>query len=56
MGIKQFLSHTRTRSLEFASPATVSRCGMLFMSDEVLDVKRLVAKWARDHTASDPGA
>jgi len=37
-------------SLEFASPATVSRCGMLFMSDEALEVKSLVDKWIVDHT------
>ncbi len=32
-------------SLEFASPATVSRCGMLFMSDEDMDLDRIVANW-----------
>ncbi|GFH23298.1 uncharacterized protein HaLaN_20892 [Haematococcus lacustris] len=36
-------------SLEFASPATVSRCGMLFMSDEALDIDRLVARWLAGH-------
>ena len=31
--------------LRFASPATVSRMGMIFLSDEDLDVARLVQKW-----------
>ena len=43
--------HTNACSLEFASPATVSRCGMLYMSDEALEVKSLVAKWLVDHTS-----
>ncbi|MEW5298927.1 MAG: hypothetical protein WDW36_001997 [Sanguina aurantia] len=38
-------------SLEFASPATVSRCGMLFMSDEAMDIDRMVGKWMRAQAA-----
>jgi dynein heavy chain 2 len=34
-----------THDLKFASPATVSRMGMIFLSDEDLDVKRLVNRW-----------
>jgi dynein heavy chain 2 len=37
-------------SLEFASPATVSRCGMLFLSDEALDVDRILARWLKNYT------
>jgi dynein heavy chain 2, cytosolic len=34
-----------THDLRFASPATVSRMGMIFLSDEDLDVARLVQRW-----------
>jgi dynein heavy chain 2, cytosolic len=34
-----------THDLRFASPATVSRMGMIFLSDEDLDVGRLIQKW-----------
>jgi dynein heavy chain 2 len=34
-----------THDLRFASPATVSRMGMIFLSDEDLDVSRLIQKW-----------
>nr|BBC28429.1 cytoplasmic dynein 1b heavy chain [Yamagishiella unicocca] len=34
-------------SLEFASPATVSRCGMLFMSDEAMEVERMIQRWLK---------
>jgi dynein heavy chain 2 len=34
-----------THDLRFASPATVSRMGMIFLSDEDLDVGRVVQKW-----------
>jgi hypothetical protein len=40
-------------SLAFASPATVSRCGMIFLSDEAVDVDRMLKKWLQTHTASD---
>ena len=34
-----------THDLRFASPATVSRMGMIFLSDEDVDVNRLVKCW-----------
>uniref|UniRef100_K3WM96 AAA+ ATPase domain-containing protein n=1 Tax=Globisporangium ultimum (strain ATCC 200006 / CBS 805.95 / DAOM BR144) TaxID=431595 RepID=K3WM96_GLOUD len=34
-----------THDLKFASPATISRMGMIFLSDEDMDIKRLVSKW-----------
>ncbi|GMH35100.1 hypothetical protein BSKO_02968 [Bryopsis sp. KO-2023] len=35
-------------TLEFASPATVSRCGVIFMSDDHLGVERLVQHWMKN--------
>merc|ERR1711871_1025985 len=34
-----------THDLRFASPATVSRMGMIFLADEDTNKKRLVSKW-----------
>jgi dynein heavy chain 2 len=34
-----------THDLKFASPATVSRMGMIFLSDEDLDIVRLIQRW-----------
>jgi dynein heavy chain 2 len=34
-----------THDLKFASPATVSRMGMIFLSDDDLDVTRIVQRW-----------
>ena len=34
-----------THDLRFASPATVSRMGMIFLSDEDVDVARIVKCW-----------
>lgn len=34
-----------THDLRFASPATISRMGMIFLSDEDMDIRRLVSKW-----------
>ena len=34
-----------THDLRFASPATVSRMGMIFLSDEDMDVARIVTRW-----------
>ena len=36
-----------THDLRFASPATVSRMGMIFLSDEDVDVGRVIRKWTR---------
>ncbi|VDL62610.1 unnamed protein product [Nippostrongylus brasiliensis] len=36
-----------TDSLQFASPATVSRMGMIFISEEDTSVKEVVANWIR---------
>lgn len=36
-----------TNDLRFASPATVSRMGMIFMSEEDVDIDRLVSSWLR---------
>lgn len=40
-----------THDLRFASPATISRMGMIFLSDEDMDIKRLVSKWLLTQTA-----
>ena len=37
-----------THDLQFASPATISRCGMIFLSEKDVDVKKNVAKWVED--------
>ncbi|CAM9134653.1 unnamed protein product [Chrysoparadoxa australica] len=37
-----------THDLRFASPATVSRMGMIFLSDEDVEVKRLINRWLGD--------
>ncbi|GMH82520.1 hypothetical protein TrST_g11065 [Triparma strigata] len=34
-----------THDLSFASPATVSRMGMIFLNDDDVDVRRLVTRW-----------
>lgn len=34
-----------THDLKFASPATVSRMGMIFLSDDDLDVRRIIQRW-----------
>ncbi|KAJ3116477.1 Cytoplasmic dynein 2 heavy chain 1 [Phlyctochytrium bullatum] len=36
-----------THNLKFASPATVSRMGMIYLSDETLDSKALIKSWLR---------
>ena len=42
-------------SLQHASPATVSRCGMLLMSDEHIDVDNMVATWLSKQPADQAG-
>jgi hypothetical protein len=42
-------------SLEYASPATVSRCGMLFLSDEGVALERVVQRWLGSCPAADTG-
>jgi len=37
-----------THDLQFASPATISRCGMIFLSEKDVDVKKNVSKWVED--------
>ena len=36
-----------TNDLRFASPATVSRMGMIFMSEEDVDIRRLITSWVK---------
>jgi len=36
-----------THDLQFASPATISRMGMIYLSDEDVDVKRVVKRWLK---------
>lgn len=36
-----------THDLRFASPATISRMGMIFLSEEDVDVSRLITSWLR---------
>lgn len=37
-----------THNLSFASPATVSRMGMIFLSDETLDINPIIDSWILD--------
>ncbi len=37
-----------THDLSFASPATVSRCGMIFLSEKDVDVQKTLNKWVED--------
>lgn len=39
-----------TNDLRFASPATVSRMGMIFMSEEDVDIRRLILSWLKKHS------
>ncbi|VDM55898.1 unnamed protein product [Angiostrongylus costaricensis] len=43
-----------TDSLQFASPATVSRMGMIFVSEEDISVKEVVAQWVRSLVDEHP--
>jgi dynein heavy chain 2 len=42
-----------THDLTFASPATISRMGMIFLSDEDTDVKALVSSWLNKKDPKD---
>jgi dynein heavy chain 2, cytosolic len=42
-------------SLEYASPATISRCGMIFLSDESLDIERMMQHWLVSQPADSQG-
>ena len=42
-----------THDLSYASPATISRMGMIFLSDEDTDVKALVGSWLEKNKADD---
>ncbi|CAK9088100.1 Cytoplasmic dynein 2 heavy chain 1 (Dynein heavy chain isotype 1B) [Durusdinium trenchii] len=44
-----------THDLRFASPATISRMGMIFLSDEDVDVKRLVHCWLQQQLTNTGG-
>ncbi|KAE9420714.1 hypothetical protein Angca_008064, partial [Angiostrongylus cantonensis] len=43
-----------TDSLQFASPATVSRMGMIFVSEEDISVKEVVAQWVKSLVDEHP--
>ena len=42
-----------TNDLRFASPATVSRMGMIFMSEEDVDIRRLITSWLKKQTPEE---
>ncbi|OMJ92391.1 hypothetical protein SteCoe_4833 [Stentor coeruleus] len=42
-----------TNDLRFASPATVSRMGMIFMSEEDVDIRRLIVSWMKKQPTED---
>ncbi|KAI9209802.1 uncharacterized protein BJ171DRAFT_594818 [Polychytrium aggregatum] len=44
-----------THNLKFASPATVSRMGMIYLSDENLDMKALVKSWLEKQNEKNRG-
>jgi dynein heavy chain 2 len=47
-------SPARSLALQFASPATVSRCGMLFLSDEAIGLDQLTSRWLAANPQADP--
>jgi hypothetical protein len=44
-----------THDLSCASPATISRMGMIFLSDEDTDVKALISTWLSSQPEADQG-
>ncbi len=42
-----------THDLKWASPATISRMGMIFLSDEDIDIRRVVEKWLKETSDKD---
>lgn len=42
-----------THDLKFASPATVSRMGMIYLNNDDVNVTSLVSKWKRDNSLTD---
>jgi len=42
-----------THDLRFASPATVSRMGMIFLSEDDIDVRRVTEKWTNTQPETD---
>lgn len=36
-----------TDNLQFASPATISRMGMIFMNEEDININGIISKWAK---------
>ena len=42
-----------THDLSYASPATISRMGMIFLSDEDVDSKAIVSSWLAKNNADD---
>lgn len=42
-----------THDLQYASPATISRMGMIYLSDEDVDVRRLIVKWLKTRPEKD---
>ena len=44
-----------THDLQYASPATISRMGMIYLSDEDVDVRRLIVKWLKGRPEVEQG-
>ena len=42
-----------THDLSYASPATISRMGMIFLSDEDVDSKAIISSWLAKNNADD---
>ena len=42
-----------THDLSYASPATISRMGMIFLSDEDVDSKAIISSWLAKNNADE---